>query len=389
MLDFGRSALRRLLDWALRLTGTGRDEVIDLGDSQPLLPEPIRKAAAEPNRQVYAVLDGALFEDLSALLAVRRVAHRSLFIKSIDYATVGVGPWLADPYSAFDATVHGMTGYALQTQPQNSGEEANPPARKSEATLAAQLSSIVEVGRARSGTQLADSLESASKAPAVVFWSGGAALTEQALWRHLRTINKVRIADRREGSAPDALEWVIFRHGDPNVLAQTLPALDEAQFARFLGPADSVLFLPDSDYTERPGWQQARRYDDLAATGSEPLTINAATLAAIEERRSMAIRRGIERYIREDAARELGPVSESEIVSILETSDVSARELGIKSAENRKAWAWLNLASDGAVSREGSIRRHLLRPGADHDWDMDTMKILVSDILRQKKEMHE
>jgi hypothetical protein len=294
LLDVARQAVRKPPDLTLRLTGSSRYEVIELGDPQPHLPEPICKAAAEPNRQVYAVLDGALFDDVSALLAVRRVAHRSLFIKSIDYETVRAGPWLADPYSAFDATAHGMTGYALQTQPQYSEPAAKSAPRKSEAAIVAQLSSIEEVARARSGTQLADSINFPASAPAAVFWSGGADLTEQALWRHLRTINKVRIADRREGSTPDALEWVIFRHGDPNVLAQTLPAFDETQFARFLGPADSVLYLPDGDYTERPGWQQARRYDGMPAPRSEPLTINESTLTAIEERRSIAIRRGVE-----------------------------------------------------------------------------------------------
>jgi hypothetical protein len=389
LLDIARQAMRKRPDLALRLTGSGRYEVIKLGDPQPHIPEPIRKAIAEPDRRVYPVLDGALFDDVSALLAARRVAHRSLFIKSIDYETVRVGPWLANPYSAFDATMHGMTGYALQTQPQYWEREANSAPRKSEAALVAQLSSIVDVARARSGTQLADSIELPFSAPAAVFWSGGADLTEQALWHHLRTINKVRIADRREGSAPGALEWVIFRHCDPNVLAQTLPALDEAQFARFLGPADSVLFLPDGDYTERPGWQQARRYDGLPAPGSEPLTINESTLTAIEERRSMAIRRGVERYVREDAARALGPVSDSEIVSIVETSEISARELGIKSAENRKAWAWANLATGGAFSRDEQMREHLLRPDADHGWDMATLKVLVREMLRQKREQHE
>jgi uncharacterized protein len=73
----------------------------------------------------------------------------------------------------------------------------------------------------------------------------------------------------------------------------------------------------------------------------------------------------------------------------VETSENSARELGIKSAENRKAWAWANLATGGAFSRDEQTREHLLRPDADHDWDMATLKVLVREMLRQKREQHE
>jgi hypothetical protein len=356
-------------------------------DDRPHIPEPVLKMAAARERRVYAVFDGALFEDVSALLAARLVTHRSLFIKSADYEMVRAGPWLADPYVGFDPTLHGMTGYALQTQPQYTGDAAPPLSRTPPPDPVVQLSLMLGVARAANWPTHQASVPSGP--PAAIFWSGDSELTEDRLWRHLRTINKVRIADRREGAVPGAYEWVIFRRGDPNVLAQTLPALDEAQFARFLGPADSVLFLPDGDYTERPGWQQAQRFEGLPAPGSEPLTINASTLTAIEERRSVTIRRGVERYLREDAARELGPVSDSEIASILETSESSAKEFGIKSAENRKTWAWANLATQGHLSREAQMREHLLRPDADHDWDMDTLKVLVREMLRQKREQHE
>ena len=46
--------------------------------------------------------------------------------------------------------------------------------------------------------------------------------------------------------AAEGHEAMMFRHGDGNVLAEVLPVLDEAQFARLFGPASAMVFpAPD------------------------------------------------------------------------------------------------------------------------------------------------
>ncbi|GGB11721.1 hypothetical protein GCM10011491_44520 [Brucella endophytica] len=91
---------------------------------------------------------------------------------------------------------------------------------------------------------------------AVVFWlckAGG-----DALYRHLRTINMVNIPEEaaKKGSLDPRDEVsgrfmpVLFRHADPNVLAQVMPVVDRPLIKKFLGPAESVVFLPDDKWSE-------------------------------------------------------------------------------------------------------------------------------------------
>lgn len=208
------------------------------------------------------------------------------------------------------------------------------------------------------------------EAPCLVFWS--CVDGEEALYRHLRSINMVRIAERRTGRHPDAFEWVVFRHADPDVLAQTLPAFDQAQFNRFLGPG-AVVFLPADDYADRPGPLRARRQEGSLPVGTGPLTLDAETLGKIEQRRDAAIRAGIVRQLRETTPSDLGEFTEEEVRTAVARSEATAAELGIRSAENRRKWAWLDLASDGNFGRSQSVRDHVGRANADHDWDMDTL----------------
>ncbi|WP_162894665.1 DUF4123 domain-containing protein [Rhizobium terrae] len=92
--------------------------------------------------------------------------------------------------------------------------------------------------------------------PAAVFWeceAGG-----EALYRHLRAINMVRIPRHAIPENPFATSVpatethgaVLFRHADANVMAQVLPALNTVQITRVLGPANAVLFAPDADWTD-------------------------------------------------------------------------------------------------------------------------------------------
>ncbi|MEB2845517.1 DUF4123 domain-containing protein [Rhizobiales bacterium RZME27] len=286
-----------------------------------------RQLVTVTSAPLFAVLDGSQFDDLEDDLADAGISSRSLFLDGGDIAMRRDGPW------------------------------------------------FVRLDK----DHVRDHIERlALEKACVVFWAYPDG--EEALWKHLRRLNKVRVATEKGGSR-DAFEWVLFRHFDPNVLAQTLPAFDEVQFSRFLGSA-TVLFLPADDYAERPGWHKVRRARAFSTLPKGPLTLDAATMQRIRERRSGAIRQGIKRYIRTMAA-DQWPVSEQDIDTVVDRSEASARELGILSGENRKKWAWLDLVSDGNFGRSPTVRAHLQRPGADHDWDINTLISLAKKELNR------
>jgi hypothetical protein len=281
---------------------------------------------------VFAIIDGGRFDDIEDELSDAGIDSRSLYLKGGDAAMRRDGPWLV-ALREIDKRKQHLVKLALEK-------------------------------------------------PCAVFWSCPEG--EDALWRHLRTINRVRIADRRPKSKPEGFEWVLFRHADPSVLAQTLPAFERAHFARFFGPATSVLFFPEEEYLGRPGWLRARRAEALPAPPRGPLTLDHAALVRIEQRRADAIRYGIVSHLKETAPQDFGPLSDERIEAAVTRSEASALELKIRTAENRRKWAWLDLASDGNFSRSRPVREHLTRPNADHDWDMDALIALAKKEMRRE-----
>jgi hypothetical protein len=223
----------------------------------------ILQIVADPGRRVYAVLDGARFDDLPLDLAAQGIAHRSLYKNVQDIELVRAGPWLIDPYHGFDATLNVWGGLPMD------GDGLSPIAYDTSAAMDANSIEAGPVafhasgGRADLRAQLEQIVAINGELPAAVFWIGDAMLTEAALWRHLRTINMVLIPKEhveempiefREnmrlqgGSDPAKTPTpVMFRHVDGNVLAQVLPVMDGAQFSRFFGLAKELLFLaPDN-----------------------------------------------------------------------------------------------------------------------------------------------
>lgn len=189
---------------------------------------------------VFAVLDGAQFDDLPMELMEAALTARGLYRDR--------GPDGSLEYERTMPRMVALDGPVL-------GGEANLQGRE------ATLDRLLDVAENR---------------PAVVFWEcpdGG-----DVLFRHLRSINMVLFprdevsAPHQRGDegeaiqgveeaidtqpsseqasvAPHGFELVTFRHADANVLAQVLPALSHIQCDRFMGPCRSVIFLP------RPDWQ--------------------------------------------------------------------------------------------------------------------------------------
>lgn len=126
--------------------------------------------------------------------------------------------------------------------------------------------------------------------PAVVWWDwpDQGARTADNIYAHLRRLNLVEIpANRAEpivgrrqvGAVDRASGWetVVFRHGDPNVMALLLPVLDDAQRAHLFGATRSVAMQPpgrevshvrNPSHNATPGFGRLRltapQYDELA-----------------------------------------------------------------------------------------------------------------------------
>lgn len=236
-----------------------------MSSPQAALQQVMNHVLADTSRRVYAVLDGARFDDLPFELSTAQIAHRSLYRNVQDIELVRAGPWLVDPYHGLNAALNvwggipaderGLSPVATDTVlalGENAGSHSTGP-----------VPFHASGGRADPAKQLEQTLAISGDLPAAILWIGGSTLTEAALWRHLRTINMALIPKEyvedtpvevreslRLGSKCEeelAMAPVMFRHADGNVLAQVLPALDTAQFSRFFGPAKEAVFLaPDN-----------------------------------------------------------------------------------------------------------------------------------------------
>jgi hypothetical protein len=143
--------------------------------------------------QVFAVLDGAMFDGLTSILRAKSIHAVSLFRDHADLDVESAGPWL------------------------------------------------VSLNTARQIDEVFNLIAGCSHAFGV-FWS---CTTDEAdTLRHLRTLNMVLLPT----PGLETHEAVLFRHWDPNVLAIVLEVLRADQLIEVLGPAQQIAFLsPDFD----------------------------------------------------------------------------------------------------------------------------------------------
>lgn len=153
-------------------------------------------AAEALGPELFAVVDGGKFDDVGQALASVGLSGQPLYLEG------------ADP------GVRAAAGHLV--------------------TLADRrdLRAVIEIARPRE---------------ALVIWSWPSG--SMALYRHLRTLNLVEIPNEARAEAEAAgedvsampeYEPVLFRHWDPNVLAELLPLLEPSQRARFLGAATGL-----------------------------------------------------------------------------------------------------------------------------------------------------
>ena len=225
--------------------------------------------------------------------------------------------------------------------------------------------------------------------PAAVFWCCGEG--PEALFRHLRGINMVYVPGAQGDSATDAStkgtegarDFVTFRHADANVLAQVLPSLDEAAFARLLGPADEIAFAPDPDWAEGQETLRAVRLEDLPAPRPGPLLLDRATLERIDGRRLDRAEARTADYLRRVLPEPLSEVSGEEMREHVRHSRRSAAELGIQGEAGHKRWAYLMAVTGGRVEHEPQARAFVARGSASPDVQVRRLIDEAASALRE------
>ena len=246
---------------------------------------------------VFAVLDGAKYEDLPALLQQVDVAARPLFLEYRGNAgIVRAGPHLA----------------LLNER---------------------RLCKLLCI----------EGIEGAA-----VFWRVEEP-DEPVFYRYLRTLNLVEIPapPPAQDAAPDpfapAQRTVMFRHWDPSVLAMILPVLTPAQRARLFGPAAALAIAAPE------GALQAKRRADWPAPAHGRLALNEAQMQALSGAMTARSQRAIASYLRDAAPEQTRGMDEAGLLVFVARSEARGRALGLKTERGLGRFAYLTLISRGEI----------------------------------------
>ena len=294
----------------------------------------------------FAVCDGAQFDDLPRSLLQFNLIHRPLYRNR---GTQG---------KAFDLTAPRIVRLDRFAEIGSKGVDRTAP---TDAALAPVSEPVLD----RLLNLLADRA-------AAVFWE--CLDGEEALYRHLRGVNmvklpreKVRAFDETEdedrlrpSGTADAYEAVMFRHADANVMAQILPALDATSFARAVGPAQSVLFSPDPQWSDQaPRPMVARRPNNALPGRSGPLVLDLATVERIEDRRKRAAIRDNRHFVSRHLPPEIQSMREDEIDGFVEEGMASASSYSITEKAAIQRWSYMSVVTRGEINRDEKIRRFM------------------------------
>jgi Domain of unknown function (DUF4123) len=300
------------------------------------LPDPANVARtlqvtlSEMPQPLFAVLDGALFDDLPSDLLGAGFSCRSLFLEHGDEEVERAGPWL----------------FAL--------EDVRARAH-AEALAIAQ--------------------------PCAVFWS--CAQGEMALWRHLRTLNEVLIPLESEGEGPQpdtppGHERVMFRHWDPNVLAAVMPQLDAEQFARIFGPCAYILInAPDHG-----GLKRIPRPDALPPAPHGPLRLSPEQMEGLKAAMVHSSRLRIARYLKRNVPEHFSGIDDEFLWGAAVASEKTADELGIETERGRARWAYVMMLSDGKAADVKEVRGFIRSGPASPDEQVSALMKHTAAALR-------
>jgi hypothetical protein len=287
---------------------------------------------------VFAVLDGAQFDDLPMALFDENFVHRSLYL---DRGNGTVDQLRTAPQLVWLDRDRGMQRHNAD---QNDGKPLFP--------VLERLLSLV------------------ADRPAIVFWvceAGG-----EVLYRHLRGINKILLPTDAARGTSDRLEplpsnadqpndadheMVLYRHCDANVMAQVLPALTLPNMARVLGPASQILCSPDDHWAERP--LRLLRNPDMPIAPIGPLKLSTAEVHKIEDRREVKACQTVRGYLRRYASDVTKKFSDDELNARVWAYRNEAKRYGIRSEAAHHRWAYLQIVSGGRIADNEDFNRFM------------------------------
>ena len=290
-------------------------------------------------RPIYAVLDGAKFNDLPALLFDNDLSHKPLYrdmgseLREVELTT--------PQFVRFDRWKYW----------------------ENDLTPTQRLESLLEI------------IEDIS---AAVFWEYDG--EPKTLFKHLRTINNIMIPrDADTPPMPDPLDpegetfgntashqQVLFRHADANVMAQVLPCLNPQQLTRTLGPARSVIFAPEPEWGAGEDIMQIANPKDTY-NPTHPLKLSNPDMDRLEKRRKECLTYQTMVFLEDNAADKMETISKAEIITLIQESQTSADELGITASETREFWAYLALKTQKASLTANNVSSYIKRQPRDID----------------------
>ncbi|MGJ8604799.1 MAG: DUF4123 domain-containing protein [Marivita sp.] len=303
---------------------------------------------------LFALLDGAQFDNLPTLLLQKGFRSRSLYLDRGDN----------DPQRVITAP------HLVVLTEQN--EMA--PNRDHAGTV----------------TALFDLL---SGRPAAVFWQCDAG--EDALYKHLRGLNMVLYPidamdpkpDLDDSNAQDEIaqddpdvpnpfapqdtqgetsnaedksasaathDMVLFRHADANVMAQTLIALDATERARLFGPASRILFMPSPEFCPaNEAWMEFSNRSTSSSRG--PLKISIESAARIGGASDQAILADMRTFLYGSDPEMCAQFTPAQIDATITAALSSGQAIGFEEDASFACWSYLMLITNHAIAGDADV----------------------------------
>ena len=297
-------------------------------------------------------MDGALFDDLPGELMRAGVTARSLFLDHADKEVERAGAW----FVALD------------------GDEVR-----------------------------AHVVGLAAKRPCAVFWECSAGADR--MFRHLRGINmilypKAFLPEKTDGpnetgddeaaaagaaSRRETHEMVLFRHADPNVMAQTVPALTEVETARLLGAADSLVFLSHPDWADGDGRVAMARADRSVRAPTGLLRLSEETVERIGGARHDRRHRRLSAYLRKVAPEQTEGMDDHALDKKAAEYAAEAEAYGVRSEAGQGRWCYLQLVSRGEMGRQSKITEYISQPDPSKSPDARVRDVLHMAAFRAQR----
>jgi hypothetical protein len=218
-------------------------------------------------------------------------------------------------------------------------------------------------------------------APVIWSWPKG----EMALYRHLRTLNLVKIPNEARAEAEaagedvsgmPACETVLFRHWDPNVLGTLLPLLDGPQQARFLGAATGLAF----EVTYLGRLMAVPRPAGLPAAAPGMLRFPPEQMAGMQHQREAVMAVRVADYLATYANEPSIRLGAAGLAAFCQSTVAEAVALGIEQEGAHCRWAYLQLMTRGRVLDAPGVREMFQDSTVDITPD-DRVRILFDTIV--------